>query len=147
MTASSRAVDPRTRRVLVRLTGPKANRRNGGGPRCGAVFTRAQLDACRARFDRKWSPCPLTGCWFWYGAHNKPGYGSFAVVATAADLRVVSAHRVAYEMEIGAIPPRMTLDHTCRNPACINPEHMDVVTIEENIRRAQEAHRALDGAR
>ncbi len=48
---------------------------------------------------------------------------------------VVLAHRVAYEREVGPIPKGMVIDHLCRTRACVNVEHMEVVTHGENIRR------------
>jgi len=29
----------------------------------------------------------------------------------------------------------MTVDHLCRNTCCINPDHMEIVTLAENILR------------
>ena len=46
-----------------------------------------------------------------------------------------NAHRVAYRSWRGPIPKGLTIDHLCRNTICINPEHLEVVTLAENIRR------------
>lgn len=46
------------------------------------------------------------------------------------------AHRVAYETQVGPIPKGLEIDHLCRNRACVNVEHMEVVTHAENMRRA-----------
>ncbi|WP_369010576.1 HNH endonuclease signature motif containing protein, partial [Bacillus cereus] len=48
------------------------------------------------------------------------------------------AHRYVYENLSGPIPEGMELDHLCRNPPCVNPDHLDPVTHEENMRRAAE---------
>ncbi len=120
----------------------KPNRRNGGGPRSGRDFSAVDLEKCRARFDVKWTPEPNTGCWLWFGAACSRGYGCFAVTSTRNNLRVAAAHRVAYLLNVGPIAPGMTLDHLCRNPACVNPSHMEQVTIEENVARANR-HRQL----
>lgn len=45
------------------------------------------------------------------------------------------AHRVAYELVIGAVPDGLHLDHLCRNRWCCNPVHCEPVTIGENLRR------------
>lgn len=45
------------------------------------------------------------------------------------------AHRVSYETFVGPIPAGLTLDHLCRNTLCINPAHLEPVTIKENVLR------------
>lgn len=50
-------------------------------------------------------------------------------------------HRLMYEIFIGPIPPDTEIDHLCRNPSCINPEHLEAVTHLENVRRGEKAQR------
>lgn len=45
------------------------------------------------------------------------------------------AHRIAYELFIGKISNANTIDHLCFNTRCINPAHLDSVSIQENNRR------------
>ena len=45
------------------------------------------------------------------------------------------AHRLAYEHWRGLIPPALVLDHLCRNPSCVNPNHLEAVPQIENLRR------------
>lgn len=70
---------------------------------------------------------PVTGCWNWTGkiAHNGYGVGR----------NDVRSHRFAYEMLVGPIPEGLCIDHLCRNKACCNPEHLEVVTLGENVLR------------
>ncbi len=72
------------------------------------------------------------GCWLWTGDLNDRGYPTFALLHD----RTVYAHRYAYELLVGPIPEGLTLDHLCRVPACVNPDHLEPVTKAENIRRA-----------
>lgn len=46
-----------------------------------------------------------------------------------------NAHRISYRSHIGEIPKGLTIDHLCRNTVCINPKHLEAVTLAENIRR------------
>lgn len=69
-------------------------------------------------------------CWVWTGKKLKGGYGS---IKWEGRTRV--AHRVVYELLVGQIPEGLTIDHLCRNPACLNPAHMEPVTQRENNAR------------
>lgn len=71
-----------------------------------------------------------TGCWLWQGDKLPRGYGQFRF-----DNRHVLAHRFAYEMAKGAIPPGLVIDHLCRVTSCVNPDHLEAVTNAENLRR------------
>ena len=71
-----------------------------------------------------------SGCWEWQGCRNPDGYGKFGESGT-----VVLAHRFSHEIHVGPIHVGKVIDHLCRNPACVNPEHLEVVTHRENCRR------------
>lgn len=71
-----------------------------------------------------------TGCWLWLKALNNQGYGQIRV----GD-RTELAHRVAYVAFIGPIPADRELDHKCRMPRCVNPDHLEPVTHAQNIVR------------
>lgn len=87
------------------------------------------------RFWRKVDPQP-DGCWLWTGALNSRGYSCFAVDGVSH-----LGHRVAYEALVGSIPEGYTIDHLCRVKRCVNPTHLDPVTLRENIRRAYQQNR------
>jgi hypothetical protein len=72
------------------------------------------------------------GCWLWTGCVSKDGYGMLR-----RNGRMAMAHRVAYELLVDEIPAGLTIDHLCRVPACVNPKHLEVVTIGENVRRGR----------
>ena len=76
-----------------------------------------------------------SGCWIWQGALVR-GYGSFQTGAAGGS---VLAHRYAYELLVEPIPLGLTIDHLCRNTRCVNPSHLEPVTLAENIRRASQA--------
>lgn len=76
-------------------------------------------------------------CWEWEGAQKPTGYGNFAPVRS----QTVLAHRWAWEYLIGPIPPGMELDHRCKNTRCVCPDHLEIVTSQENTRRASKGKR------
>jgi hypothetical protein len=68
-------------------------------------------------------------CWVWVGATAK-GYGRFW-----HDGRGVQAHVFAYESLRTKIPAGLEIEHTCRNRACVNPDHLEPVTHKVNVLR------------
>ncbi len=71
------------------------------------------------------------GCWLWVAARSKRGYGN----TTVSPGKYSTAHRAVYKLLAGNIPEGLTLDHLCRNIACVNPEHLEPVTLRENLLR------------
>ena len=77
-----------------------------------------------------------SGCWNWQGYITPKGYGRLSVNGHPRH-----AHRVAYEFFCGMVPDGLQLDHTCCNKACINPKHLEAVTLRENRQRAARVRR------
>ena len=73
----------------------------------------------------------LGPCWIWAAGRMKDGYGRLRI----GPRRAVLAHRFAYEQLRGPIPESAELDHLCRVPSCVNPEHLEPVSHRENCRR------------
>jgi hypothetical protein len=72
-----------------------------------------------------------SGCFEWIASLNNTGYGTFAIGGG----RSTVAHRWSYEYHVGPIPDGLHLDHLCRNRRCVNPDHLEPVTISENLLR------------
>jgi hypothetical protein len=70
-------------------------------------------------------------CWLWTAAKTPRGYGQFW-----HDGQMRPAYRVGYELLVGPVPEGVELDHLCRVPACVNPDHLDPVTHQVNMQRA-----------
>jgi hypothetical protein len=65
----------------------------------------------------------ITGCWVWVKGKRWQGYGGFQFKR-----KRLYAHIVSYNIFKGEIPAEYTVDHLCRNHACINPAHLEAVT-------------------
>ncbi len=72
-----------------------------------------------------------TPCWIWNGTLNN-GYGRLSI---AYRQPCQYAHRFSYELHRGPIPDGLQIDHLCRVPRCVNPDHLEVVTNAENTAR------------
>lgn len=75
-----------------------------------------------------------TPCWIWRLWTTHEGYGKVSIKRNRV-VRSQLAHRWVWEQTKGLIPQGMQLDHLCRQPSCVNPDHMEVVTNAENARR------------
>lgn len=85
----------------------------------------------RAIESRFWAKVEKTDtCWLWTAYVRRDGYGTFGVSG-----QKLMAHRVSYECLTGSIPSGLQLDHLCRVRHCVNPAHLEPVTLQINISR------------
>lgn len=86
--------------------------------------------------DAFWSRVAFSqaGCWNWTGCKSLLGYGKLKI-----DGKYWMAHRFAYNEVVDTLPrhePKgYELDHLCRNPSCVRPDHLELVTHRENVLR------------
>lgn len=83
------------------------------------------------RFDKFIKKDEEKGCWLWTGNCNWGGYSKYW-----HDYKTIAGHRYSYTHAKGEIPPGLTIDHLCRVRNCVNPNHLEVVTMKENLKRA-----------
>ena len=74
------------------------------------------------------------GCMVWTRATMTAGYGVMKVMGT-----LWGTHRLSYTLFVGPIPDDMTVDHTCYERRCVNPDHLRLLTNAENasLRRSK----------
>lgn len=103
---------------------PAAHVRRGDGKFCSA--------ACYSAFRKSESFAALflkiqfrtDGCWLFTGALSN-GYPSR------------QEYRTVYELLEGPIPEGLEPDHLCRVRACVNPDHLEIVTPHVNMMRSE----------
>jgi hypothetical protein len=81
------------------------------------------------KFHASYIPEPMSGCWLWEGPVNAHGYGRLS-----AGGKSWTAHRASYEIHKGPIHSGLWVLHTCDQPGCVNPDHLYLGTVVENVR-------------
>lgn len=89
---------------------------------------KGQINTADALIDKAYED--EFGCWIWEKGFTNSGYAKATV-----NYKTVLVHRFMYENLVGPIPEGMQLDHLCRDKRCINPDHLEPVTLQENMNR------------
>lgn len=89
----------------------------------------------KARINQFWRQADQSNgadaCWLWTrncGFAGRKGYGQYYFNG-----RKITAHRMAYQLVCGPIPPKMEVCHTCDTPSCCNPKHLFPGTHQQNM--------------
>lgn len=85
----------------------------------------------------KTRPDPESDCLLWIGQVNRHGYGLLRL-----DGRHQRAHRLAYELANGPIPPGLVIRHRCDNTSCVEVAHLELGAQIDNVRDMLERGRA-----
>jgi hypothetical protein len=88
------------------------------------------LEAASSYLRERSAVDETTGCWLWRRSVSSNGYGN-----AYFDKKYILAHRLSYQTFIGPLTPGLQVDHLCRNRLCVNPEHLEEVSQQMNIRR------------
>jgi hypothetical protein len=93
-------------------------------------YVNLTTESLHQRLERYIERVTESGCWIWLGSVHENGYGVMSFANERARV-----HRLAYELYRGPIPLGLVLDHKCRVRCCVNPDHLELVTIGENVLR------------
>lgn len=107
------------------------------------------MDLKRKDISRFWGHIDKTGnCWLWTKCKDKDGYGKFKIcLGSKQNQKRLRAHRYAWLVTNGPIPPTMFILHKCDNPPCCNPSHLYVGNHQQNIEDRQRRNRQAKGER
>lgn len=83
-------------------------------------------------------------CWEWAGSKHRHGHGQIYI---GAGTPAQYAHRVSWEIHKGPIPKGVVVRHSCDNPGCVNPDHLELGTQADNVRDMVERGRGLQYGR
>ena len=106
----------------------------GYGPRfcsteCWYTWVKEQPpEPLASRFWAKVEIKGLLDCWLWTGCKHSDGYGHIR-----DGRKVMSAHRIAWELVYGSIPTGQYICHHCDVPACVNPNHLFIGSQKDNM--------------
>ena len=121
-------------------------------PKCNKQFTSSGqianwilYNSCCTDEERFWARVQKgDGCWIYGGAKLPKEIGGYGWVSYKG--KRIGAHRLAWMLTNGPIPPGMEVCHSCDNGPCCNPAHLFLGTHAENMGDCKAKGRSRNGA-
>ena len=104
----------------------------------GYNLWRDTLQSMESRFWSKVDKNNIKECWGWTASLNNKGYGQFYTGKT-----MMTAHRTSWMLTNGNIPKGLNVLHKCDNPLCVNPEHLFLGTLSDNMQDCRDKGRLV----
>lgn len=94
----------------------------------GTALLTTDVERAQAFWSKVDKSAGEQACWIWNGAVTTHGYGCVAHKG-----RVLGAHKVAYLISKGDVPQGLQVRHSCDKPLCVNPSHLSIGTLQDNM--------------
>lgn len=131
----SKDIAPHIKAIQIPISGGILSNRHHRSRTTTYMTTRTKkikVKAWAPRFNIKVKyPLNNIGCHEWIGGREPRGYGRFWLNG-----KTISAHVAAYILYCGQVPKGMTIDHLCKNKSCVRPDHLEAVSMRENVLRS-----------
>ena len=88
-------------------------------------------ETLEARFRSKCGAPDSRGCIPWTAHKSKTGYGSLLLASVGS--KKTCAHRIAWVLAKGDLPPKVLVLHRCDNPSCVNVDHLFLGSQKANM--------------
>lgn len=91
-------------------------------------------------FEERYTEEPNSGCWLWSGPIGRTGYGVYQTRQGP-----IVAHRASFQIYKGPIPDGLYVLHKCDVRCCVNPDHLWLGTLSDNMQDMHDKgrHKAL----
>lgn len=112
------------------------------------LFRRGHSTSLKGNPEYEERDCQFrSNCWM-QGRGSVNQYGlQYGTARRPGEAVPISAQRLLYERHVGTVPEGYDIDHLCRITLCVNPDHLEAVTHEENVRRGKNTRLSPEGVR